>query len=342
MEYKNIFYFTHINRIGGVESFYWYLAQKYQDWDIVIVYKTGDQDQIQRLRQFVRVVKFTGERIKCKKAFFNYTTDIIDSVEAEEYIQIIHGDYKGFNIRPIIPPKINKLIGVSQLVCDTFKELMSVEIDMVYNPIVVQKPKKVLNLISATRLTKEKGRERMIKFADALDKSEIPYVWTIYTDNGEIINNPNIVYRKPRLDIINFVANADYLVQLSDHEGYCYAVVEALTVGTPVIVTDCPVFREVGVNEKNGFILDHEMSEIPIKEIYKGIPKFDYKPPKDNWEKVLEKGDSQYKKDLKAKIQVTCIREYFDLELGRKMFVGDKYTCNRVRADLLIDSGFAK
>ena len=342
MEYKNIFYFTHINKIGGVESFYWYLAQKYQDWDIVIVYKTGDQDQIQRLRQFVRVVKFTGDRIKCKKAFFNYTTDIIDSVDAEEYIQIIHGDYKGFNIRPNIPPQITKLVGVSQLVCDTFSEMMGVEIEKHYNPIVPQKPKKVLNLISATRLTKEKGRKRMEQFANMLDQNEIPYVWTIYTDNTDFIANANIVYRKPRLDIINFIANSDYLVQLSDHEGYCYAVAEALSVGTPVIVTDCPVFREIGVNEKNGFILKHDMSDVPVKEIYKGISKFEYKPIKDDWDKILAKGESSYKKDLKAKVQLTCTREYYDLVLNKKITVGEKITCNRVRADLLIDSGYAK
>lgn len=341
MEFKNIFYFTHINKIGGVESFYWYLAQKYQDWDIAIVYNSGDDNQIERLRQYVKVFKFNGQRIKCEKAFFNYSTDIISYVDAQEYIQIIHGDYKGFHITPNVPPQIDRVIGVSQLVCDTFHEVTGLTVEKAYNPIVVPKTKKILHLISATRLTMEKGKKRMKTLASLLDANDIPYVWTIYTDDVDAILNPNIVYRKPRLDIINYIADSDYLVQLSDHEGYCYAVAEALSVGTPVIVTDCPVFREIGVNEKNGFILDHEMTNVPVKEIYKGISKFEYKPLEDHWGDLLAKGESQYKKDLKTNVKIRCIREYYDLVLQKQMKKGDVFSCNKVRAEMLIDRGFA-
>lgn len=339
---KNIFFFRHINKIGGIETFFYNLAKKYKDWDIVIYYMSGDEAQIKRLSQYVRVKEYKDERIKCERAFFNFNLDIIDKVDAKEYIQIAHGDYKAMGIRPNTHPKITKYLGVSKQVCDTFSEVTGFKTELAYNPFDVAKPKKILRLISATRLTAEKGKERIEKLASLLDKEGIPYIWEIFTDDIFAIKNESIIYQKPRLDIINYIANADYLVQLSDNEGYCYSVVEALSVGTPVIVTDCPVFREIGVNKKNGFILDFDMSDVPVKAIYKGLPKFEYKPMEDNWSEILAKGESQYQKDLKTKVEIMCIKQYFDLEFDKMMNPDDVYTVSKIRAEILINAGFAK
>ena len=342
-KYKNVFYFTNINSIGGVETFYWYLAQKYHDRDIVIIYKTGDENQIQRLRKFVRVLQFTGQDIYCEKAFFNYTIDIIDHVHADEYYQLIHGDYTKFNITPYIPPKIDHFLGVSQLVCDTWEQVTGQHAEVAYNPIVIRKPRKVLKLISATRLTREKGKDRMIQFADMLDKAQIPFVWTVFTDDPQVIPNPSVIFRKPKLDIIDYIADADYLVQLSDTEGYGFSVVEALTVGTPVIVTDCPVFKELGlVHGKNSFILPFDMSDVPITDIYKGLPKFDYKPIEDRWGEILAKGENSYEKDLKTIVEIVVTKEYIDMQLNRKCFAGDVIKVSKVRAEYIISAGYAK
>lgn len=337
---KNIFYFYKINKIGGIETFFYYLAKKYKDYDITIYYQDGDYEQIRRLKKYVRCIKYNGEKIKCKRAFFNFNLDIIDNVEAEEYYQIAHGDYKASGDIPNISKKINKYLGVSKRVCDTFSEIIKNNVELVYNPLEIDKPKKVLNLISATRLTREKGKNRMIKLSQMLDEAGIPYLWTIFTDDIQVINNPNIVYMKPRLDIINYIANADYLVQLSDNEGYCYSVVEALCVGTPVIVTDVPVFKELGLNKSNSFILDFEMENVPIKEIYKGLPKFEYKPKESNWDKFLIKGESSYQKELKTMVKVKCISDYYDIELKELKTKDSKpYKINKIRADELIGYG---
>ena len=254
---KNIFYAKWIGKIGGIETFFYNIARKYQDYDITIYYDVGDPEQVKRLQKYIRVKKYNGEKIKCDKAFFNYHLDIINNIEAKEYIQIVHGCYKKINLPASINKKITKYLSVSEVAGNDFEELTGNKTETVYNPIIIDKPKKVLNLISATRLTVEKGKNRMIKLAKILEENNIPYLWTVFTNDTNAINNPNIVYMKPRLDIINHIANADYLVQLSDSEAYCYSVVESLCVGTPVIVTECPVFEEIGVvNNKNGFILD--------------------------------------------------------------------------------------
>lgn len=335
IEHKNCFYFRYISSIGGIETFFYYFAKKYKDQDIAIIYSEGDYKQIKRISQYVPLIKYKGQKIKCDKMFFNFNIDIIDNVEAKEYIQIAHGDCKSLGIKPNTHPKINKYLGVSQLVCNTYKEITGYDTELCYNPIEIDKPKKILNLISATRLTYEKGKSRIEKLASMLDKANIPYLWTIFTDDTKAIDNPNIIYMKPRLDIINYIANADYLVQLSDSEGYCYSVVEALSVGTPVIVTNTPVMKEIGVNSINGFILDFDLSNVDLKAIYKGLPKFTYTPKKDNYSKLLSKSKSTYKSNKKVKVK--CIQNYNDIELNKEITKGCEYELPFARASYLQD-----
>ena len=88
---------------------------------------------------------------------------------------------------------------------------------------------------------------------------------------------------KPRLDILDYVANADYLVQLSDNEGFCYSVVEALCAGTPVIVTPCPVFDEIGlVDGENCYKVPFDMKNFDVKKLLGEPLKFEYRPPQDS------------------------------------------------------------
>lgn len=340
---KNVFYFRYINKIGGIEQFFYYLAKKYKAYDITIYYHDGDKEQIKRLSQYVRVKKYNGEHIKCEKCFFNYNLDIIEKVDAKEYIQIAHGDYKAMGINPNTSPKVTKYLGVSKQVCKTYEEVTGQKTELVYNPIEPDEPKKLLKLVSATRLTAEKGKERIKKMADILDTAGVPYLWLIFTDDTNAIKNKNIAYMSPRLDVINYVAAADYLVQLSDNEGYCYSVAEALTVGTPVIVTDVPVFKEIGVKDKvNGFILDFDLTSIPIKEIYDGLPAFKYKPKRDTWGKHLAEGASTYEKELKTLVTVTCTRDYFDIQRNTRVKAGEEYEVTLVRAQELEEYNVAK
>lgn len=334
--YDNIFYFSRINKIGGVESFFYYLAKKYQDRDILIVYTTGNEDQLRRLRKYVRVHQHTaGDRYKCKKAFFNYNCEIIDCIEAEEYIQIIHADYKAQDIMPEYPNRINKFLGVSKHVCETFKEHTGYDCELCYLPLVLDKPKKVLNLISATRLTAEKGRDRMIKLANTLDQAGVPYLWHVFTNSEDPFKNPNIVLMKPRLDITRFIQTADYLVQLSSTEAYCYTVAEALSLGTPVIVTDLPVYKEIGLTKKNSIKLPLDMSEIPIDKMMQGFGEFEYRARKDKWDNILVKGKSKYLEDKKIIVEGKVIEDYYDLELNKLFRAGDMVKMNKPRAEYI-------
>ncbi len=320
--YTNVYYFYYLNAIGGTETFLYQLAKKYKNYDLTIFYRYADPNQLRRLRKYARCIQFVGQEIYCEKVFFNYGMDIIDNVHAKKYYCVIHADYEAMkksnpNFKPVIHPKINEYIGVSKRACAGFTAVTGKKCTLSYNPFIPEKPKKVLRLISATRLTREKGKERMIKLAAMLDNAGIPYIWTVFTNDTKAIDNPNVIYMKPRFDITNYIADADYLVQLSDNEGYCYSVVEALSIGTPVIVTHCPVFDEIGLKDKvNCYLLDFDMQKVPIEDIYNKIPKnFTYNIMPDNWDNLFILKESNYQQIKDKHFEVEALRAYQDKNL---------------------------
>lgn len=313
---------------------------------MVIYYKEGHPDQIKRLAQNVEVRRYKdGEIIKCDNFFCCYNPDIIDNVDAKMYAHVIHCDYKQVSFRPIMNDKFNKYIAVSKLAGESFKELTGKDYELIYNPVVIEKPRVkkyndgVLHLISATRLTKEKGLKRMQILANMLDKSGIKYSWEIYTNKHRQPIGNNVVYKEPKFDIIEEIAKADYLVQLSDCESYCYSIVESLMVGTPIIATDLPVLKELGVKHgKNAIICDFDMKNVDLDLIKEKAFKFDYMSPKSDWGKYLD-NDSDY--DPNDKVVVRTLRKYTDIELGH-LERGKEYPMRRVRASLLECKGLVE
>jgi len=333
--YTNVIYVPHINVIGGIETYVFELAKKYNKYDITLFYSSGDKKQIARVREYIRVKRFK-HKIKCKKLFIMYKCDL-DMFEAEEVIQITHADYKAQNLKPNIDPRINEHYAVSKSVAKTHEEISGLETKVCYNPITIDKPKKILKLISATRLTKEKGKDRMIKFANELTKQGIPFLWLVFTNDFDKIDNPNVIYMKPRLDIRDYIAGSDYLVQLSDTEAWCYSVLESLCLRTPVIVTPVPCFKEMGIeNKKNGYYIDFNVKDIPIDDIYNNIPTFEYTPPKDIYNKLLVKEDTTYNPNEKVKVRV--LKGYNDIYFGEYLEKDKELEMPLKRVDELLDN----
>lgn len=143
-------------KYGGTESYIYYLCKKYKDKDIVVYYHDGDPKQLARLSKIVPVRKYNGEQIECENAFFNYHYDIIDNVTAKNYIQVLHTDYTKQNVTFIPHPKMTKYLGVSKAVAENFIKMTGLSCEVAYNPIDVDKPRKVLKLVSMSRLSPEK------------------------------------------------------------------------------------------------------------------------------------------------------------------------------------------
>lgn len=341
-DYSNVFYFYKLSAIGGVETFIYQLVKKYHDLDITIFYKEADEQQIARLSRYARVKKYTGQTIKCKKAFFHYDRSAIDTIEADEYIGMIHADYLNYRgAPPPTHPKIKTYVGVTQAVCNAFKKRTGLNCICCYNPLEIGNPPRILRLFSATRFTYEKGAKRIEQLANALEKENIPYEWIIFSDTTFPVKHHNIIFKKPRMDIYDDLKRADYVVQLSDTESFCYTMVEALSVGTPVIVCPWPCLKELGVNETNSFILPFDMKDIPVKEIYTKEFNFKYKVPADTWDIFLTQDSSTYETERSTLYEVEALDTYTELKLkdGVLGYIprrGTRWTVGKDRLEYLL------
>ena len=162
----------------------------------------------------------------------------------------------------------------------------------------------------------------MIILANELTKRNIPFIWLVFTNDKNAIDNPNVIYMKPRLDIRDYIASADYLVQLSDTEAWCYSVLESLLLGTPVITTPIPSFEEMGVKSgENGYILNWNMHDIPVEDIYNNIPTFSFKAPKDIYDKLLVDKPTTY--DPNELYECRALKNYYDIVFNKQIKKGD-------------------
>lgn len=342
---KNVIYFPNFNSCGGTETFCYEFCLKYgKEYDISIVYEYGDAAMMEHIAEVAtRIIRYrNGDKIVCDTFILGYGHAIIDHVEAKRIIQTFHADYICRHLNPCFDERIHERYGVAE---NTTKGIVehypwAEGMQTMYNPYTPKKPKKVLNLISATRLSAEKGYNRMVQFANALDEAKIPFHWDVYTDAAATVQpfNKSVSILPVRLDILDFIAKADYLVQLSDTEGYSYSIVEALSVGTPVICTAFPVAEEQGiVNGKTGFILPFDMSDIPIKDIYRGVKPFKCEPRESHYERVLSPGKCDFDDSVSKDVDVKCVTTYQDLKLNRVVRAGEVVTVSRERGYYLED-----
>lgn len=340
IQHNNILYLTDISVIGGVETFIYEMVKKYHNLDIAVVYKTAHPTQLQRLRQFCPVYKFNGQDIICKVAIINYDTSIIDYIKEGKIYQVIHADYENPVYTKVPQDKrIYQYIAITKHIAESFKRITGNEnVILGYNPLTIE-DKKPLVLVSATRLSKVKGKDRMIKLAEALDRAGIDYIWYVLTTDKNEINSPNVIYIEPRLDAWKWIARADYLVQLSDTEGLSYSINEALYRNIPVIVTPLPYLNEIGVKHGvNSLIMEFDCSNIDeIVSMIENPPEFKFKQLKDTYNTILAKGKSKYLEKMKKLVLVECIRSYKDFELNEKKKKGDEYKVLRMRAEFLQD-----
>lgn len=376
LTYANIFYFKRICKIGGTEQFLYEIAKKYKDYDITVFYDDADISQLRRLRKLVRCKKhIKGEIVKCNKAFFNFNLDMIDDVEAEEYYFVSHANYEelhkvhGGYIPPIKNEKLTHYIGVSQFATDKLDEYAKIigskiKTQKCYNPLTLEPKQKVVRLASACRLDdKVKGGERTLRLIKALDRyceeNNRNYIWTIFTNPTKVqVDSPNVILMKPRLDVRSYLADSDYVLQLSnDMETYCYTINEALGYGVPIVTTPLTILNELPITENEHIVLDwncENVDEVARQIFEKEVKPFKYTAPEDNWSNLLENVKSTYEEEKNMKYIVEATDLYkrlntYDVELSKQKNVkqyipeaGERWEVNLERKQLLEEKGFIK
>lgn len=352
--YGNVFYQLHINNIGGIETFLYELARLSSEngRDLTIIYRSGDPVQIKRIRKYCRIMSLAEveKPIKCHKAFFNYAVDAIDLFEADEYIQLIHADFKSEILQDWIhnnpqSEKIDVRYAVSTNNKKSYEEVTGRKVKgVLYNPIHIDDEPRIMTLVSAQRMSGEKGVGRIQRMVQMLDRAKIPYVWHIFADKTVPMGSDNVMFHKMTLDVRKWIKYADYMVLLSDTEGFPYSAYESLCLGTPLIITRLLMLDELGVNENNAIVLDFDMSNLDVNEIYKKAGKLKFKyTPKSNqpWIDLLP-GKSTYEYVPDNMVTVQAIIRYFDIQLNRPVLKGEVFDVKKERAQALESDGVVR
>lgn len=331
--------------IGGIETWAINLAKRYgKTHKMAVVYGTGAYDTLRDISKHCEVIKYKEQKIKARTAVFCYDFMGFDTCEAKEKVHIIHADHSKIKLVRNIPDGIDRFLSVSDVARRGFIGLAGFDSEVVYNPVETGDKSRLIRLVSGTRLSEEKGLERMKSLAASLDGAGVLYEWQIFTNHHDRKPfSPNVIFREPTRRLLDYVRSADYLVQLSDTESYGYSIVESLSVGTPVVVTNIPVLPEIGVDKDNSIIVPLDGAD--YKSIAQDIAtqkfKFSYEPPKDKWDDVFGEGsgnDYECKPLLLRNIHgglVTLIQEGINLPDGETVTLYDKE-----RADEIVSKGF--
>lgn len=366
---KIVLYHTNPLKFGGVDTFDYNFCKRMQKkYEIIFLYKEGESSTIDRLSKLgITVEEYKKNKIYwcdiclLSSAWGGYPENVF--AKSGRYIQMVHADYKQNNLIDFTYKKWHKTtehIGVSDQVCKSFKELYPNEkITRIYNILDdTQKTHPILKLISATRLSKEKGYNRMLKFAKVLKEKGVRFRWTIFTDldlyNQSPIKMDEIVYMTPTRDIFDYIDEANYGVQLSDTEGYSYFINECLQYGTPVICTNFPSVYESIEDGVNGYILDMDLSNLDIAKIVNNIPnnfKYAEKCRITDWTKFFNKkiNNKHYEKIYKIVAQEDYDDKkpqyILDNDIEDKILSVEKgqiyYVLNKNRAEEIKNSGLA-
>lgn len=354
--YSNIFYFKKIMPLGGTEQFLYEVAKKYKEYDILVLYDFCDPKQYERLSKFVQCKqRKPGEKIYCKKVFFNFNIDAIDDVVSTEnyYAFVAHANFEELGYKPPIDnPKLNHFIAVSEFAKAKLIEYgerlgRRITVERCYNPLSLEPQPKMRRLVIACRLSDVvKGGYRTQKLIQKMDEycatHRAFYEMLIFTgENTPVIVSPNVKFMKPTLDVRRYIADADIVLQLSnDMETYCYTLNEAWSYGTHTISTPQSVLKELPIPPEANYILDWDCSNIDdvVRHIFEDeLKPFTYIAPNDSWDKILVLNESQYYKDLHTFCIVEATDEYMDnnikdKELGFKPQKGFRWKTTLHRA----------
>lgn len=347
IEHDNIIYMSDLPDYGGTSTYVVEMCKKYKDRDIAVVCKTSQPNMVKKVKQYCRVYHIKpNDKIKCKVIIINFDSSICDQVVDGKIYMTLHADYSNplYNgMHPNFRDRIDGYISITKGIQKWLKETCNKDSQVIYNPLEVEDNKPLI-LMSATRMSREKGRDRTKALAEALDRAGVNYIWYIFTSDEDTIKSPNVIFIKNRTDLDKFMYMADYGVQLSDSEGLSYTINEFLYRNKPVIVTPLPYLDEIGVKDGvNSYIMNFDCNNIDyIVQNIKNVPKFQFNHLDDDYSKILAEGKSKYEEGKKMKARVKALSKFsnfLDAERGVIPKVDDEWITSMERAEYLCENG---
>ena len=291
-------------KIGGIETANMAIAKTFQDRNIVFVFGSGDPDQIMALGKYHDVIIDDGRQTYdvdvCIFTNYDSAPAIMDRVHARKIYQQIHADFyalkqmpqwRNFTWSP--NPRTSAILSVSETAQKGLQRAFQLDSIVVPNTLSKRDSRPIV-FMSLTRATPEKGVDKLVTLLRRFDEANKDYVLFLCSsiEQGEdsdqlyLRENPRVITVQPTPYAQELLRAADYLIQLSYNESYCYSVREALQLGVPCIVSNIPELRKLIQNGKNGYIY-HDGDDIePFFKKLKPKPREEEISPL--WEKVLD------------------------------------------------------
>lgn len=317
--------------------------------DITLLYdNVASVHLVTEMQKYCNVEKISFKQCyKCEvfisaSAWGKSAFDVIDS---KIYIQTVHADYRvvisGWAFKYKKHPKVTHHVCVGEIVKEGFEITTGLKCDaVIYNLLdntqkyAPKKKNKILSFITCSRLSGEKGFERMLIMAKQMDSLGIKYVWNIFGDDSHDFGKQllkkfndcrNVFFKGITTEPFKEINKADYLVQLSDTEGFAYSVYEAMQVKTPCIITPFASGKEQITHGINGYIFTFEMNDIDYSEIQKRslkVPEFEELCKEDHWNSFFESAMHWYTENMltvriTSLVQVYKVGEIVDLPKER-------------------------
>lgn len=334
-------YIKNTNSIGGIETFILHFAtvmKKY--YDIVLMIDQVTPELRARYARLIRVVSATQELACDTLILMRIIDDIPSNVHYRRSIRMCHACKTADWLH--LKDDSDEAVCVSNISKKSFEEEGKRAV-VIHNPIV-KTDKKALILVSATRIpAPDKGynETRMRQLAEKLIKADIPFLWFNFSDG--VLNAPpkGFVNVGTFQGCQEFIARADYLVQLSDAEAYSYSILEALINNTAVIVTPFESAAEQGVVDgENGYVVPFDM-DFDVKKLL-NVPQFEYEYDNTEivkqWRELLGNKKPKHDYNPEQATQVKIIRDYYDVVFGKNIQQGEIISVDQARAETLVNA----
>lgn len=302
------FFYHHINALGGVEIAILNLIKKLKStYHITVAYSLSDSDfeMLSRMSEHADIVNLNHEDLEVDTIVYCSIYCIANNIKANKKIRWLHGCLTDMKCK-LPKEEMDEYVSVGKICKEQLdSELINQQSTLIFNELnsdIVKLSKQKANgekgklhLVTVSRISPEKGFERMLKISEELKKENIDYIWDIvgsgynkaYENKIRSIAPKEWGFQGKLENPFPYIKRADFLLQLSDYEAFGYVLLEALVLGTTVITTDYSSASEM-INETNGHIIKKDLSDFTT-EIFnqKKVFKHKHKSGLEKWKELL-------------------------------------------------------
>lgn len=342
---KILLFTNDINKIGGIETSFYNMAQYLRDkgYEVGVRYHSADPFRLNRFKTAGIDIQFAKPET-CDILINGSMWGLSQNITAKVTAQQCHADWGDLywgqsNIAKLAikanSPKTDIFLPVSQSSANFVTGFTDKPVIPMYN-LAPSKSKIKKNKHSGvvfaafTRMTAEKGLSNYQAFKEHIDSLGIKAEFRVYT-NGEAPDGWTAY--EPVLDIRTELTDIDFACSLAPTESFGYTIAEANSCGVPCIIKKCNSTPEF-FSEDNNVILDN-IEDLKIDDLNKKVRSYNLR------DKTTKNIDETLEKVIKLADQkciIRVMRSFNDLQEKRMRHTQEAFSVSKERAKQLLSN----